>query len=81
MMSDDVTRLLLNFMARKRNLSAMDRQSLVAWQHWQHWQHWPGSNELEDDRVPAATKMWWHVNAWWFHTGCDVFSGLYQALH
>ncbi|CAL1135482.1 unnamed protein product [Cladocopium goreaui] len=43
---------LLNFMARKRNLSAMDRQSL----------------------------MWWHVNAWWFHTGCDVFSGLYQIM-
>ena len=77
LMSHDVTRFLLNFLARKRNLSAMDRQSLVAWQHrhpwhpWHPWQQW----------VPAtgATEMWWHVNAWWFHTGCDVFSGLYQA--
>ena len=27
----------------------------------------------------ACSKMWWHVNLFWFHTGCDVFSGYYQA--
>ena len=32
-----------------------------------------------DLKVPDCSKMWWHVNLFWFHTGCDVFSGYYQA--
>ncbi|CAE7176711.1 unnamed protein product, partial [Symbiodinium pilosum] len=24
--------------------------------------------------------MWWHVNLFWFHTGCDVFSGYFQVM-
>ena len=23
--------------------------------------------------------MWWHVNFFWFHTGCDILSGLFQV--
>eukprot|EP00439_Symbiodinium_sp_Y106_P062719 s158_g9.t1 len=27
-----------------------------------------------------SSLMWWHVNLFWFHTGCDVFSGYYQVM-
>ncbi|CAE7811269.1 unnamed protein product [Symbiodinium sp. CCMP2592] len=27
-----------------------------------------------------TSLMWWHVNLFWFHTGCDVFSGYYQVM-
>ena len=30
--------------------------------------------------MDRQSLMWWHVNAFWFHTGCDVFSGYFQVM-
>jgi len=28
----------------------------------------------------VASMVWWVTNAFWFHTGCDIFSGFFQFM-
>lgn len=28
----------------------------------------------------AGSMVWWLVNLFWFHTGCDILSGLFQTM-
>ncbi|CAJ1341351.1 unnamed protein product [Effrenium voratum] len=31
-------------------------------------------------RSDRASLVWWSVNLFWFHTGCDILSGYYQIM-
>eukprot|EP00932_Pfiesteria_piscicida_P021848 SRR837773.8625.p1 GENE.SRR837773.8625~~SRR837773.8625.p1 ORF type:complete len:254 (-),score=23.12 SRR837773.8625:119-766(-) len=35
------------------------------------------------NKIPATEQghmVWWMVNMFWFHTGCDIFSGLFMTM-